>query len=94
MSKLLFLKLLEEKQDRDELGFVLPYTYRFHELAQRGTSPDQVKDAALSMMLWRMEYGVSRAWRRSLSPTQASQFRSWMDEIGRKLDEALPDRGE
>ena len=50
VSKLLFLKLLEEKQDRGVLGFTLPYTYRFHELAQRGSSPDQVKDAVLSMM--------------------------------------------
>ena len=50
VSKLLFLKLLEEKQDRGELGFILPYTYRFHELAQRRNAPDQVKDAVLSMM--------------------------------------------
>ena len=50
VSKLLFLKLLEEKQDRSELGFTLPYTYRFHELAERRTAPDQVKDAILSMM--------------------------------------------
>ena len=50
VSKLMFLKLLEEKQDLGELNFDLPYTYRFHELAQRGTSPDQVKDAILSMM--------------------------------------------
>ena len=50
VSKLLFLKLLEEKQDRGELGFDLPYTYRFHELAKRGTSPDQVRDAVMSMM--------------------------------------------
>ena len=50
VSKLLFLKLLKENQDRGELGFDLPYTYRFHELAKRGASPDQVKDAVLSMM--------------------------------------------
>ena len=50
VSKLLFLKLLEEKQDRSELGFTLPYSYRFHELAQRRDAPDQVKDAVLSMM--------------------------------------------
>jgi len=50
VSKLLFLKLLEEKQDRGELGFVLPYTYRFHELALKRNAPDQVKDAIQSMM--------------------------------------------
>ena len=50
VSKLLFLKLLEEKQDRGEIDFELPYSYRFHELAQRKKAPDQVKDAVLSMM--------------------------------------------
>lgn len=50
VSKLLFLKLLEEKQDHGELGFGLPYTYRFYELAQRKSEPDQVKDAIMSMM--------------------------------------------
>lgn len=50
VSKLLFLKLLEEKQDRGELGFALPYTYRFHELALKKSAPDQVKDAITSMM--------------------------------------------
>jgi len=50
VSKLLFLKLLEEKQDHGELGFTLPYTYRFYELAQRKSEPDQVMDAILSMM--------------------------------------------
>ncbi len=50
VSKLLFLKLLEEKQDRGELKFVLPYTYRFYELALKNKEPDQVKDAILSMM--------------------------------------------
>lgn len=50
LSKLLFLKLLEEKEDREELGLQLPYSYRFHELGQRRDAPDQVKDAILSMM--------------------------------------------
>lgn len=50
LSKLLFLKLLEEKEDRGELDFQLPYSYRFHELAQQRDKPDQVKDAVLSMM--------------------------------------------
>jgi type I restriction enzyme M protein len=49
-SKLLFLKLLEEKEDREELDFSLPYTYRFYELGQRRQEADQVKDAILSMM--------------------------------------------
>jgi type I restriction enzyme M protein len=49
-SKLLFLKLLEEKEDLEE-DFSLPYSYRFHELAQKPASEaDQVKDSILSMI--------------------------------------------
>lgn len=41
-SKLLFLKLLEEKADNSD--FMLPYSYRFHELASRPDSEsDQVQ---------------------------------------------------
>lgn len=48
-SKILFLKLLEEKADRS--GFVLPYSFRFHELAEKSKSEaDQVKAAVLSMI--------------------------------------------
>ncbi|TCB95880.1 type I restriction endonuclease subunit M [Kosakonia quasisacchari] len=48
-SKLLFLKLLEEKSDV-EPDFSLPYSYRFHELAEKPvTEADQVKNAILSM---------------------------------------------
>lgn len=49
-SKLLFLKLLEEKEDL-ESDFTLPYSYRFHELSKKSFSDsDQVKDATLSMI--------------------------------------------
>jgi type I restriction enzyme M protein len=49
-SKLLFLKLLEEKEDL-ESDFYLPYSYRFHELATKPASEaDQVKDSVLSMI--------------------------------------------
>ncbi|MBR9920608.1 MAG: N-6 DNA methylase [Bacteroidetes bacterium] len=49
-SKLLFLKLLEEKYDTEE-GFTLPYSYRFHELAIKPkTEADQVRDSILSMI--------------------------------------------
>lgn len=49
-SKLLFLKLLEEKEDLEE-DFKLPYSYRFHELALKPASEaDQVKDSILSMI--------------------------------------------
>lgn len=49
-SKLLFLKLLEEKEDL-EFYFDLPYSYRFHELALKPASEaDQVKDSVLSMI--------------------------------------------
>jgi type I restriction enzyme M protein len=49
-SKLLFLKLLEEKEDLEN-DFNLPYSYRFHELAEKPeTESDQVKDSILSMI--------------------------------------------
>ncbi len=49
-SKLLFLKLLEEKADI-ETDFSLPYSYRFHELANKpANEADQVKAAILSMI--------------------------------------------
>ncbi|MBB3117571.1 N-6 DNA methylase [Pseudoduganella violacea] len=49
-SKLLFLKLLEEKADIED-DFSLPYSYRFHELAEKPASEsDQVKDSILSMI--------------------------------------------
>lgn len=49
-SKLLFLKLLEEKEDL-ESDFELPYSYRFHDLALKPASEaDQVKDSVLSMI--------------------------------------------
>lgn len=49
-SKLLFLKLLEEKCDVED-DFNLPYSYRFHELAAKlDAEADQVKDSILSMI--------------------------------------------
>nr|VFK60989.1 MAG: type I restriction enzyme M protein [Candidatus Kentron sp. UNK]VFK69609.1 MAG: type I restriction enzyme M protein [Candidatus Kentron sp. UNK] len=49
-SKILFLKLLEEKEDLEN-DFRLPYSYRFHELALKPDSEaDQVKDSILSMI--------------------------------------------
>ncbi|MDY7562418.1 N-6 DNA methylase [Pseudomonas sp. CCC3.2] len=49
-SKLLFLKLLEEKADVED-DFKLPYSYRFHELAEKPSGEaDQVKTAILSMI--------------------------------------------
>ena len=48
-SKLLFLKLLEEKADTTD--FALPYSYLFHELAEKSeTESDQVKVAIMSMI--------------------------------------------
>lgn len=48
-AKLLFLKLLEEKSDSD--GTALPYSYRFHELAEKPESEaDQIKTAILAML--------------------------------------------
>lgn len=49
-SKLLFLKLLEEKNDIEE-NFSLPYSYRFYELAETPmNNADQVKIAIKSMI--------------------------------------------
>lgn len=49
-SKLLFLKLLEEKNDLEE-KFSLPYSYRFYELAETPIhNADQVKIAIRSMI--------------------------------------------
>jgi len=49
-SKLLFLKLLEEKSDVEE-DFNLPYTYSFHELAKYpSANADQVRVAVNSMI--------------------------------------------
>ncbi|ETC86065.1 N-6 DNA methylase [Xanthomonas hortorum] len=48
-SKILFLKLLEEKSDRS--SFPLPYSYRFHDLAARPKSEaDQVMGAVRTMI--------------------------------------------
>lgn len=48
-SKILFLKLLEEKEDAGE--FALPYSFRFWELAERPPAQaDQVKTAILQML--------------------------------------------
>lgn len=48
-SKLLFLKLLEEKADISD--FEVPYSYRFHELAARPEAEaDQVRDAVETMI--------------------------------------------
>lgn len=50
-SKLLFLKLLEEKADVDGNAADLPYSYLFHELAAKpDREADQVKVAILSMI--------------------------------------------
>ncbi|MCK6514667.1 N-6 DNA methylase [Myxococcota bacterium] len=48
-SKLLFLKLLEEKADEGDV--TLPYSYRLHELAEKPSAEaDQVQAAVLSMI--------------------------------------------
>jgi type I restriction enzyme M protein len=48
-SKILFLKLLEEKEDADD--FTLPYSFRFWELASRpAAQADQVKSAINQML--------------------------------------------
>ena len=50
LSKFLFLKLLEEKHDENK-GFELPYTYRFHELAEfPDGKADQVKNSIQAML--------------------------------------------
>jgi type I restriction enzyme M protein len=57
-SKILFLKLLEEKSDTSD--FSLPYSYRFHELAEKpAKEADQVRDAITKMLdeIKRLGYG-------------------------------------
>ena len=50
LSRILFLKLLEEKQDNTD-RFRLPYSYLFHELAAKPDSEaDQVKDSIKQML--------------------------------------------
>lgn len=50
-SKLLFLKLLEEKADLEDSTLNLPYSYLFHELAAKpDREADQVKDAVERMI--------------------------------------------
>ncbi|MFD8104244.1 N-6 DNA methylase [Nocardia fluminea] len=58
-SKLLFLRLLEEKADDPVAGFELPYSARFHELAERSnTQHDQVKTLVDEMIsICRKQYG-------------------------------------
>jgi type I restriction enzyme M protein len=49
-SKILFLKLLEEKNDVEN-NFDLPYSYRFYELASKPISEsDQIMDSILNMI--------------------------------------------
>lgn len=55
-SKLLFLKLLEEKEERSEMD--LPYSYRFYELADKKESEsDQVK-ASIEDMIKKIREGT------------------------------------
>lgn len=50
-SKLLFLKLIEEKHSSGELDRDLPYSYRFYKLARTDEkNADQVRDSILSML--------------------------------------------
>lgn len=59
LSKILFLKLLEEKADGPG-AFDVPYSYRFYELAERpDPEADQVKDAVQTMLrqIRAAEYG-------------------------------------
>jgi type I restriction enzyme M protein len=58
-SKLLFLRLLEEKADDPDAGFNLPYSTRFHELAERPpASYDEVKTLVNNMIdECRKQYG-------------------------------------
>ncbi len=79
--------------NRDEECDSLVEQLRDMELQSDVKSPFAHRDLALGMMRIRMSYEETAAWERSLSPAQASQFRSWTDEIGRKTG-ALRDRGE
>lgn len=74
-SKLLFLKLLEEKADFET--FQLPYSYRFFELADRpANEADQVKEAILAMVgkIQKLPYGDVLADPLKLKAPKAYQY--------------------
>ena len=79
-SKLLFLKLLEEKAEMGE--FELPYSYRFWELAdQPPAQADQVKTAILTMLKEIKDKGYSDVLIEGLHMKQANTFQFIVKEL-------------
>jgi type I restriction enzyme M protein len=73
-SKLLFLKLLEEKHDAPGAP-PLAYSYRFHELADKADAQaDQVKSAVLSMLKDVREMGFGDVLSGSMHLSKAKTF--------------------
>ncbi|GAA2211425.1 N-6 DNA methylase [Nonomuraea monospora] len=81
-SKILFLKLLEEKADTG--NFQLPYTYYFWELAEKpATQADQVKTAILQMLSQIKGMGYGDVLSEDLHLKNPSTFRYIVQELAK-----------
>lgn len=81
-SKLLFLKLLEEKEDDGD--FTLPYSFRFWELAARPESQaDQVKSAVLQMLGQIKAQGYGDVLTEDLYLKQPATYRYIVQELAK-----------
>lgn len=79
-SKLLFLRLLEERADDGD--FELPYSYRFFDLAARpAAEADQVKDAIVKMLDEMKEAGYGDVLVEPLRLKQANTFHYLVREL-------------
>lgn len=81
-SKILFLKLLEEKEDAGD--FTLPYSFRFWELAERSTAQaDQVKSAILQMLSQIKNQGYGDVLTEELHLKNPATFRYVVGELAK-----------
>ncbi len=81
-SKILFLKLLEEKDDAGD--FHLPYSYRFWELAERPPAQaDQVKSAINQMLGQIKAMGFGDVLAEDLRVKQPATFRHIVGELAK-----------
>lgn len=81
-SKILFLKLLEEKEDAGD--FTLPYSYRFWELAERPPAQaDQVKSAIQQMLQQIKALGYGDVLTEDLHLKNPTTFRYIVQELAK-----------
>jgi type I restriction enzyme M protein len=93
-SKLLFLRLLEEKAETS--GFTLPYSYRFYELAEKTEAEaDQVRDAITTMIEKVRNNGYGDVLSEPLHLSKAATFWYLVQELSRVsfMDSALDTKG-